>query len=162
MMHLHFNAFITVFSHFIFILGLTTFGSSVRSVFCLFLLGLAHFLLLPFCQNFAWVTGICCILIGQSQSSGVVGFKKRILFTVIMHVLVYLSCITENEKMGLVVVSVTSLHPPASSNRAIKMEKTKKEMLLKRAKTRHHFFFRKTIGSNNSYILIENNFRFLR
>ena len=33
MMHLHFNAFMTVFSHFIFILGLTTFGSSVRSVF---------------------------------------------------------------------------------------------------------------------------------
>ena len=44
----------TVFCHFIFILGLTTFGSSVRSVFCLFLLGLVHFLLLSFCQNFAW------------------------------------------------------------------------------------------------------------
>ena len=38
------------------ILGLTTFGSSVRSVFWSFLLGLAHFLLLlSFCQNFAWV-----------------------------------------------------------------------------------------------------------
>ena len=49
------TVFMTVFCHFIFILGLTTFGSSVRSVFCLFLLGLVHFLLLlSFCQNFAW------------------------------------------------------------------------------------------------------------
>ena len=49
------TVFMTVFCHFIFILGLTTFGSSVRSVFCLFLLGLVHFLLLlSYCQNFAW------------------------------------------------------------------------------------------------------------
>ena len=57
MTHLHFNAFMTVFCHFIFILGLTTFGGSVRSVFCLFLLGLVGSLLvlLSFCQNFARV-----------------------------------------------------------------------------------------------------------
>ena len=36
-----------------------------------------------------------------------------------------------------------------------------KKMFLKRAKTRPPFFC-KTIGSNNSFTLIENNFRFLR
>ena len=36
-----------------------------------------------------------------------------------------------------------------------------KKMLLKRAKTRG-LFFRKTMGSNNSFTLIENNFMFLR
>ena len=76
------------------------------------------------------------ILIGQlpitalmSGGSRVAGFKKRILFTVILHV--YLDCIAENEKGRLVVVSVTSLHPPASSNSAIKMgggKMKKKEM----------------------------------
>ena len=36
-----------------------------------------------------------------------------------------------------------------------------KKMLLKIAKNRR-LFFRKTIGLNNSFTLIENNFRFLR
>ena len=33
------------------------------------------------------------------------------------------------------------------------------KMLLKRAKNLSAFFFRKAIGSNNSFILTENNFR---
>ena len=36
-----------------------------------------------------------------------------------------------------------------------------KKMLLKRAKT-CHLFYHKTIGSNNSFTLIENNFRFFK
>ena len=73
-----------------------------------------------FLPKFCLGPGICCILLGQSQPSGVVGFKKNIVYC-------HYACISElyswEWRRGLVVVSVTSLHPPASSNRAIKMGK---------------------------------------
>ena len=47
-------------------------------------------------------------------------------------------------------------------DRFLKKKKKKKKKLFKRAKTQRVFFFLKTIGSNNSYTLIENDFRFLR
>ena len=73
-----------------------------------------------FLPKFCLGPGICCILIGQSQPSGVVGFKKN---SVYCHYACIPGLYSWEWRRGLVVVSVTSLHPPASSNRAIKMGK---------------------------------------
>ena len=47
---------------------------------------------------------------------------------------------------------------PSVTQRSVSQENA----FIKRAIIRQLFFFRKTIGSNNSFIVIENNFRFLR
>ena len=52
-----------------------------------------------FLPKFCLGPGICCILIGQSKPSGVVGFKKEYcLLSLCMYI--YLDCIAENEEGG--------------------------------------------------------------
>ena len=46
---------------------------------------------------------------------------------------------------------------PSVTQRSVSQENA-----FKKSKTRRLFFFRKIIGSNSSFTLIENNFRFLR
>ena len=86
-----------------------------------------------FFQKFCLGPGICCILIGQLQPSGVVGFKKENCLLSYAHISGLYSW---EWRRGLVVVSVTSLHPPASCNRGKKWKNKKQTNKQTKTKTK--------------------------